>query len=126
MIVRAHDLKYNYPELTEHRGEFEWSLATIAAGYPQRIPNPDRELAQGDPLYTSFVDIFGDDVSGNQSKSWNKHWNIYMTHRNLPREQLQLQYNIHFLSTSQHASVVEQFQGIYGVLRCVVDVVFKE
>jgi len=44
------------------------------------MPNPDHALAEGDPLYTSWIDVFGDDVSGNRSKSWNKHWNIYFSY----------------------------------------------
>ncbi|KAF8801376.1 hypothetical protein BYT27DRAFT_7198307 [Phlegmacium glaucopus] len=91
-LIQAASLQKNILDLEDKGLIPEWSPETIAKGHPSRMPNPDRALADGIPLYTSFIDVFGDDVSGNRSKSWNKHWNV--------------------LLMSTHASVPEQFQGI--------------
>lgn len=116
IMIKATDLRKCMPDI-EADGEMpQWSSETVEKGHSSRIPNPDRALAEGDPIYTSFIDIFGDDVSGNRSKSWNKHWNIYITHRNLPRKLLNQQIHTHFVSTSTNASVPEQFQGIKDVI----------
>ncbi|KAF7368443.1 hypothetical protein MVEN_00167300 [Mycena venus] len=105
IFIRTDDLKENYYDLDVARKIPKWG-----AGYPVRMPNPKRTIAAGRPLYSSFVDYFSDDVSGNRSKSWNKHWNAYMTHRNLPRRLLQQEFHVHFISTSPNASVAEQFR----------------
>ncbi|KAJ7321947.1 hypothetical protein DFH08DRAFT_1030633, partial [Mycena albidolilacea] len=109
IFICAEDLRDNYYDL-QHTGELpKWGASTIEAGHPARMPNPKRIIAAGRPLYSSFIDYFSDDVSGNKSKSWNKHWNAYMMHRNLPRQILQQEFHIHFISTSLNASVSEQF-----------------
>ncbi|KAF7374036.1 hypothetical protein MSAN_00284300 [Mycena sanguinolenta] len=107
--ISASDLVQNFHDL-EHGGKLPvWSMKAVDAGHPDRMPNPDRKIAQGRPMYTSLINFFSDDVSGNWSKSWNKHFNCYFTHANLPREFHQQEAHVHFVSTSQHATVPEQF-----------------
>ncbi|KAJ6619172.1 hypothetical protein B0H10DRAFT_1946996 [Mycena sp. CBHHK59/15] len=109
-LICANDLVQNYFDLQQAGKVPRWSATTIETGQPARMPNPKRLIAQGDPLYSSFVDYFGDDVSGNRTKPWNKHWNAYMTHRNLPRKLLQQEFHVHFISTSPNAGISEQFR----------------
>lgn len=72
------------------------------------ITHPDRQEGS-EPIYVSFVELFCDDVSGNRSKSWNKHLNHYMSHRNLPRSLVSRQFHVHLVSTSQTVTMTEQF-----------------
>ncbi|KAI5995504.1 hypothetical protein EDD15DRAFT_2365685 [Pisolithus albus] len=48
-----------------------------------------------------------DDVSGNVSKQWNKHFVIYMSNANLRREMLDHEFFIRFVTSSPHASPME-------------------
>ncbi|KAJ7688285.1 hypothetical protein B0H17DRAFT_1135740 [Mycena rosella] len=106
----SEDLAQNYYDLEHARKIPNWGASSIQAGHSDHMPNPKHVIAAGRPLYSSFVNYFGDDVSGNCTKSWNKHWNAYMTHVNLPRQLLQQEFHTHFISTSPNASVSEQFR----------------
>ncbi|KAJ7476349.1 hypothetical protein B0H11DRAFT_1727263 [Mycena galericulata] len=116
ILISAEDLVANFLDLEDESSVPKWSDETIEKGHPERMPNPKRALAGGHPIYSCFVDIFGDDVSGNRSKSWNKHWNTYMTHRNLPRSLLQQEYHVHFISTSPNATIPEQYTAFKSVI----------
>ncbi|KAJ7021232.1 hypothetical protein C8F04DRAFT_1273994 [Mycena alexandri] len=116
ILISARDLVANYLDLEDEKSLPKWSEKTVKSGHPARMPNPKRAIANGDPMYTSFIDYFGDDVSGNRSKSWNKHWNAYMTHQNLPRQVLAQEFHVHFISTSPHASITEQFTAFKSII----------
>ncbi|KAJ7677630.1 hypothetical protein B0H17DRAFT_1161361 [Mycena rosella] len=115
-LISSADLVANYLGLEDEGSIPQWSAKTLECGHSERMPNPKRALAGGDPLYHCRVDYFGDDVSGNRSKSWNKHWNAYMTNCNLPRALLNQEFHVHFISTSPHASIMEQFIAFKSVV----------
>ncbi|KAF8918454.1 hypothetical protein CPB85DRAFT_1468926 [Mucidula mucida] len=119
-LIKASELLRNYLDLEHNGGLPKW--ADSCADLSVKMPNPKRALAEGDPLYTSFVEYFSDDVSGNRTKQWNKHWNVYMTHRNLPRQLLQQEFHVHFVSSSPHASTTEQ----YGKFKEIVESTQRE
>ncbi|KAI6001467.1 hypothetical protein EDD15DRAFT_2385926 [Pisolithus albus] len=58
-------------------------------------------------VYNVPLIIFMDDVSGNISKQWNKHHVIYMSNANLPREMLEQEFYVRFVTSSPHASPME-------------------
>ncbi|KAI1788974.1 hypothetical protein LXA43DRAFT_893623 [Ganoderma leucocontextum] len=74
--------------------------------------SPLRAVACGRRMYTSFIRAWGDDVSGNTSKQYNAHTNIYVAHANIPHDKLSQEYFVKFHSTSQHATSGEQFDSM--------------
>ncbi|KDQ53223.1 hypothetical protein JAAARDRAFT_49941 [Jaapia argillacea MUCL 33604] len=115
LIFEAKDLAFNFLDLLEH--SLLPCCDACSKDHLSKMPNPLRELAEGEPLYSSWISVWCDDMSANCSKSWNKHWNTYITHANLPRRFLQQEFHVHFASTSPSASIVEQF----GALKKLID-----
>jgi hypothetical protein len=76
------------------------------------MPHPLREIAKGRPIFRLRIMPWSDDVSGNVSKQYNAHTNMYVTNLNLPHQKLQQEYFIRFASTSPYASSSEQFVAL--------------
>lgn len=74
--------------------------------------NPLRITANGKPMFRIRTTPWSDDVSGNVSKQYNAHTNIYATNANLPHEKLSQEYFVRFCSTSSFASSSEQFVAL--------------
>ncbi|KAH9810013.1 hypothetical protein DFH28DRAFT_1132572 [Melampsora americana] len=75
----------------------------------QQIPltNPWRTRAHGRAIKHIPIALYSDDTSGNVSKKWNKHMSIFFTLAGLPPKMTNQEYNIHFLATSNCASVLD-------------------
>ena len=91
----------------------------IQKGILPTMPHPKRNEANGHPVYSVFINLWADDVSGNVSKQYNKHINVCMTNACLPGHLLQKDHFVKFVSTSQHASTLEQLEMIKTQIRCV-------
>jgi hypothetical protein len=87
-------------------------LSDESTSFESNMPNPLRAIAGSRPIYSIPLIIFMDDASGNTSKQWNKHWTCYLSNAALPREILQAEYNVRFVTTSTHATPSELIHGV--------------
>src|ERR1700678_3916651 len=56
-LVASSELEYNMLDLQDMSIMPDWCPETIASGHVSRMPNPDRALANGNPIYSSFIDV---------------------------------------------------------------------
>ncbi|KAJ3982098.1 hypothetical protein F5890DRAFT_1416419 [Lentinula detonsa] len=76
------------------------------------MPHPLRAKANGRPIFRMRIMPWSDDVSGNVSKQYNAHTNIYAVSLNLPHKKLSQEFFVRFCSTSGNASSSEQFAAL--------------
>lgn len=86
--------------------------AASSVKYASLSPNPLREKSKGRMVHAVPLIVFMDDVSGNISKQWNKHHAIYMSNANLPREMLEKEFFMRFVSSSPHAPPMELMRAM--------------
>ncbi|KAJ7820820.1 hypothetical protein B0H14DRAFT_3089221 [Mycena olivaceomarginata] len=84
----------------------------IQNAFTPHMPHPVREIAQGRPVFVLRIMPWADDVSGNRSKQYNAHMNMYIANINLPHKLLAQEYFVRFCATSQYASSLEQFDAL--------------
>ncbi|KAF8994433.1 hypothetical protein BDZ89DRAFT_1179858 [Hymenopellis radicata] len=109
--VSAHTLTRNLLDLMP---SMSWDMIRLSENSPKDYfeASPLRIVAKGKPLFRLRVIPWSDDVSGNVSKQYNAHTNIYTTNANLPHQQLSQEYFIRSCSTSSFASSSEQFVAL--------------
>jgi hypothetical protein len=76
------------------------------------MPHPLREQADGRPVYVIPLILFEDDMSGNVSKQWNKHYSIYSSNASLPRHLIDQEFFTRFIATSNLAHPLEMMSGV--------------
>ncbi|KAF8972139.1 hypothetical protein BDZ97DRAFT_2015119 [Flammula alnicola] len=109
------ELKYNYLELQSGGFNFDFSendSSLVGLHNLGCAPHPLRKIAKNKPLFSLRIMPWCDDVSGNRSKQYNPHVNVYTTNTCLPHQKLSQEYFVRFCSTSTHASALEQFDAL--------------
>jgi hypothetical protein len=100
-------LVLDYSDIQMQYGE---KLTWSDNGLVPPMPNPLWKLVDEDEdLVVVMVSPWADNVSGNRSKQYNKHMNMYTGNGCLPGRLLQQEYHVHFICSSPHASSAEQF-----------------
>ncbi|KAJ7062516.1 hypothetical protein C8F01DRAFT_986105 [Mycena amicta] len=108
--IPVSEIRYNFDDVVQRVGDkIRWSDESTVPP----MPNPLREKVDEDEdLYVVMIPLWADDVSGNKSKQYNKHINVYMVNSNLPGQLLQQEYFVRFVSTSPNATSPEQFSAL--------------
>lgn len=97
-----------------------YSILEQSRAYANAMPHPLHAVAGDRMVYSIPLIIFQDDVSGNQSKQWNKHYSCYMSNGAVPRTKLDGDFQVRFIATSPHATPLELMEGIRGSIEYVL------
>ncbi|KAG2156935.1 uncharacterized protein EDB93DRAFT_1247115 [Suillus bovinus] len=111
-IIPTSNFRRSFREISLDVNELACGLTESSKKYAKLEPNPLRAKSRGRMVYAVPLIIFMDDVSGNISKQWNKHHAIYMSNANLPREMLEKEFCIHFVTSSPHAAPMEMMSAM--------------
>ncbi|KAF7324217.1 hypothetical protein MSAN_02533900 [Mycena sanguinolenta] len=118
--IPLEDLCFNH-EALERRIGTKIIFHENCREYSVQIPNKFRQVDNGEDLFTVWVPVWADDVSGARSKQYQKHLNVYTANANLPGQLLQQEYFVRFVSTSPHAGALEQLKVVVNHVKYVAN-----
>ncbi|KAI0027254.1 hypothetical protein K488DRAFT_62120 [Vararia minispora EC-137] len=113
-VINTSDLKHNLVDL-QNSELAQWKTSSFFSMWwlcSSLSKHPARILADGRPVFVVRVMPWSDDVSGNVSKQYNSHTNIYIQNLGISHRLLQQEYYVRFVSTSPYASSTEQFAAL--------------
>ncbi|KAI0073338.1 hypothetical protein K474DRAFT_1649687 [Panus rudis PR-1116 ss-1] len=110
VTIRATDLRHNVLDLQAQGLNIQFTQDSPDA--LKEMPHPLRKIAKGRAMFSVNMMVWSDDVSGNRSKQYNPHTNVYLANLSLPHRKLQQEYFVRFCSTSPHASSSEQMNAV--------------
>ncbi|KAK0525234.1 hypothetical protein OC842_005565, partial [Tilletia horrida] len=96
------DVRQNGPGLAQMGYKsVQWKQRTF------KLLSEERQTARGRPVYSVFLRVFCDDLSGVKSKRWDKHHGLYYQNGNLSKRYLGQDASIKLFSASPSASAGE-------------------
>ncbi|KAA1080330.1 hypothetical protein PGT21_002597 [Puccinia graminis f. sp. tritici] len=122
--IPVDDFDKIYSEIRRHDGSLMMEkcghvikeLGASSSSDPILVPNPWRIKAQQRIIRHVPLTLYADDTSGNKSKQWNKHISFYFTLSGLPPEMTDMEYNCHFLTTSNVATPLKLAEPVVSQL----------
>ncbi|GBE88301.1 hypothetical protein SCP_1301160 [Sparassis crispa] len=113
--IKARELQYNFLDLQHQLTQIHFSDGSDT--WKVVMPHFLRAISKGKPMFTIRVMPWGDDVSGNVTKVYNAHTNIYVTNVSLSHCKIAQEYFVRFSSTSPHACASELFTAHFRDLK---------
>ncbi|VDB98015.1 unnamed protein product [Peniophora sp. CBMAI 1063] len=92
------------------------SFAPSSVCYGKRMPNDLCRISRGRVVQRVPVILFVDDCSANITTQWNKNHVVYMSNALLPREMLDKEFNVRFVSSSPSATPAELTRAVKSSL----------
>ncbi|KAH9175921.1 hypothetical protein EDB89DRAFT_2240784 [Lactarius sanguifluus] len=110
--MRVDKFSRTFLDIQSNGRELMCGFTDSSSEYGFHMPHPLRAKADGRMVYTVPVVLFMDDASANISKQWNKHIVVYLSNAGLPREMLDKEFCVKFVTSSPNASPMELMRAV--------------